>query len=313
MTVKEEFMLPPQCPDCASFEVSQVGKIPSTNAFAGRELPDVLDGGYLWQCRVCHLVFRFPTYDKTKLDSLYETGSEDAWNCLLEARRDWKIACRWLHQNVPKGSSILDVGCFDGGFPSLMGNNYKRYGIEIHPEARRRAETKGISLVGTDFNALDKLAKPVDCVTAFDVIEHVHSPMKFLEKCNSIVKQNGCIVVATGNYDARAFRFMGATYWYSTVAEHLSFISPKWCNKVATELGLVVEIQAMFSHGKRDPKHYMPELIKNIIYRITPDLFCWLRQRGLGGKNVQVHPELAMHPPGWMTAKDHFITLFRKY
>jgi hypothetical protein len=32
----------------------------------------------------------------------------------------------------------------------------------------------------------------------------------------------------------------------------------------------------------------------------------------MGGRNANVHPELADYPPGWGSARDHFMILLRK-
>lgn len=289
-----------------------LGKIPSTNQFAGRTLPYLLDGGHLWRCSACYLSFRWPVLDKAKLDALYAEGSEHNWNRPHAKRRDWQIARLWLHELLPEASSILDVGCFDGGFLDLLGDTYERYGIEIHPVARQRAEGKGISIIGEDFDSLPHAHKSMDCVTAFDVIEHAHEPAWFLTRCRDMVKPGGLILVSTGNADSPSFRFMGAGYWYCNVAEHLSFINPRWCSKIADELGMSIEKHSLFTYGSSNPLNYTLDTLKNIIYRMTPGFFVWLRQHGLGNNDVMNFPELASQPPSWRNAKDHLIIIFRR-
>lgn len=300
------------CPDCGSTDVVRGGRIPSTNTFAGRERAYVLSGGFLWRCSICYLAFRFPALEKSELDALYKDGAEDAWDSVPEHRKDWLIARDLCDARFPEGCSILDVGCFDGRFLALMGKKYQCYGIEINSSARRRAQARGITVVGDDFSALVDRMDPVDCITAFDVIEHVRSPREFLTHCVSVLNPNGCIVVATGNRDSLAFSLMGPAFWYSTVSEHISFISPRWCKQAASALGLSVEKYVKYSHGRRDWRHYPPELLKNVLYRTMPRVFWWLRCCGLGAKDVSSHRELARQPPVWMSAKDHFITVFRK-
>ena len=312
MTIIQKPRQSPHCTDCGSSDVLHIGKIPAANIFAGRVLPELLDGGHLWCCDTCHLIFRWPTLGRAELNVLYAGGAGDTWGGPPTKREDWHIAERWLHRVLSKGSAILDVGCFDGGFLDRLGDAYERYGIEIHPAACQRAETKGITMIGTNFESFSCAPASLDCITAFDVIEHVHQPAQFLKSCCDLVKPGGWIMVATGNADSPSFRFMGARYWYCTIAEHLSFISPRWCYRLADKLGLSIEEYEFFSHGRRNWFYCLLELIKNILYRLMPEFFAWLRQQGFGKKDVSIHPELAANPPGWMTAKDHFIILFRK-
>jgi 2-polyprenyl-3-methyl-5-hydroxy-6-metoxy-1,4-benzoquinol methylase len=144
------------------------------------------------------------------------------------------------------------------------------------------------------------------------VIEHVHQPARFLARCRDILNPGGRILISTGNANAPSFRFMGAGYWYCSVAEHISFISPRWCQRISTLLGLTVEKQAKFSHGRQRQARFPIEILANAVYRMSPGLFSGLRRLGFGDKDVRTHQELAIHPPSWISAKDHFIVLFRK-
>lgn len=47
-------------------------------------------------------------------------------------------------------------------------------------------------------------------------------------------------MVSTGNIDAWAFRLAGPLYWYCSIAEHVSFISPSWARCFAADHGISV-------------------------------------------------------------------------
>ena len=305
-------MGPPACPDCTSQRLSLLGKIPGTNFFAGRVLPQPLDGGSLWRCDACTLAFRWPVLAKSSLDALYASGNEKSWGKGIEKREDWLIARRWLDELFPQGASVLDVGCFDGGFLGSLGERYRLCGVEIHPGARERAREKGIEILGDDFSSLPDGAETVDCVTAFDVIEHVHSPAAFLERCKELIRPGGWLIISTGNFDHPAFKLMASSYWYCVIPEHISFISPRWMNAAALRLGLQRDRSAVFSHGDRTILRRYGELLKNALYRVSPQAFAFLRRSGLGRKDVRKHPELEGHPPNWMTANDHFVMLLQR-
>ncbi|MGD9057222.1 MAG: class I SAM-dependent methyltransferase [Desulfobacterales bacterium] len=289
-----------------------MGKIPATNIFAGRILKKPLEGGHLWRCRACHLFFKWPRLKKSERDALYALGVEYAWGSVPSERPDWQIARKWLHEVLPKGSRVLDLGCSDGGFLNYAGASFHCFGAEIHPNARQRARAKGINIIAEDFEHISYESEPLDCVTAFDVIEHHPQPRRFLEHCRDLVKPGGWIVISTGNADSPSFRFMGPGYWYCTIAEHMSFINLKWCYEVAAELRLLINKHIKFSHGNRDILHYPVELLKNALYRLVPSLSVQLRLRGYGKKDAKTHSELAGYPPSWMAAKDHFLMLFSR-
>ena len=165
------------CPGCGN-KVDVIGPIPATDVFAGRLLENPLEGGLLHRCKICFLGFRWPRLSKNKLDKLYEQGEEYVWTSSGELRNDRIIGRDWIVKALVSGGSILDVGCFDGGFLERLVGLYKCYGIEIHPQARLRAESKGVSMIGADFS---ELKGQFDCVTAFDVIEHVENPALLID------------------------------------------------------------------------------------------------------------------------------------
>lgn len=298
-----------QCPDCGN-SAHAVGPIPATDVFAGCTLGQAIPGGWLYRCQECQLGFRWPRLGKDELDTLYVQGDDWTWTASdLGRRRDWRIARGWLEETLGSGSSILDVGCFDGGFLEPLIASYRCYGIEIHNEGRNRATDAGITVIGTDFSTI---AGEFDCLTAFDVIEHVEQPRYFLDRCLEAVRTGGWVLISTGNLDAFTFRLMGSRYWYCTIAEHISFTSPKWFSRIATELGYQVEKQITFAHGGTSLPTRVKGIASNLVYLITPSMFSALRRFGMGGKHVRQHPILADHPPGWGSARDHFMVLLRK-
>lgn len=298
----------PLCPDCGGAE-RFVGPIPATDVFAGNVLQKPLPSGSLYRCIQCGLGFRWPRLAKEKLDDLYAQGSDTTWTAGVDRRRDWRVAHEWLTINVPADAAVLDVGCFDGGFLESLTRNYRCFGIEIHPQARNHAERKGIKIIGTDFS---DLKGRFDCITAFDVIEHVESPRRFLECGIGHLDSGGRLVVSTGNLDSLTFRFMGSRYWYCTIAEHISFISPDWVRKQASALDVEIEYMAFFSHAECKFPQKAKQTAANLLYRFWPGLVARLRRMGMGGTDARRFPELAGHPPAWASARDHFLFVLRK-
>ncbi|NNM80276.1 MAG: class I SAM-dependent methyltransferase [Gallionella sp.] len=297
-----------RCPDCGG-EAALIGPIPATDVCAGNTLEQPLRGGWLYRCRQCLLGFRWPRLGKRELDALYEQGSESAWTASASERRDWCIAQCWLEEKLRPGGSILDVGCFDGGFLEPLVGQYRCYGVEIHSGARKRAEDKGIRVLGSDFSAVEG---EFDFITAFDVIEHVEYPKRFLNQCITAVRQGGWVLISTGNLDALSSRVMGSRYWYCTIAEHVSFVSPAWFSRLTSALGCRIENQSTFAHAHTSLSRRTREAASNLFYRMWPSVFRGLRRLGAGRTNVKEHPEIADRPPGWSGARDHFLVLLQK-
>ncbi len=303
------------CLSCKSDKIELIGKIPSTDVFGGKLLSSSLDGRYLYSCKACNYWFRFPRIPKDEMDDLYRAATETHWTPTEEeVRVDWKIASRWINSYGSK-KKVLDVGCFSGEFLKGIGNDATLYGIEIHQKAANQARQYGVKIIGDDFKALESIDCCFDVVTSFDVIEHVYDPKYFLRKLANVAKPNGDIIISTGNTEALSWRLMGSRYWYCTIAEHISFINPKWCQVAAKDCGLRIDKVEFFSHTD-GVSHSIFNKIKetgiNLCYKYFPFVSHWLRKRDYGEKDLKRHPELFDFPPSWMSAKDHFIVRFRK-
>jgi 2-polyprenyl-3-methyl-5-hydroxy-6-metoxy-1,4-benzoquinol methylase len=300
-----------QCPDCKSNNCDEFGKIPKTDVFAGRFLDEPLESGSLYRCKKCALGFRWPQLTKEALNTLYQQGDDETWSVATATDRvDWQQAESWLHARLSVGGKVLDVGCFDGEFLSLLGSKYGLFGIEIHKLASLRAEVKGIKIVAPDY---ENISGTYDCVASFDVIEHVRNPGDFLEACLNSVPTGGYVLISTGNFDAFAFKMQGAAYWYSTISEHVSFISPQWFKLQSNRLNFDIEKIRLFSHSeRRGVLVSIKETFLNVLYWLWPPSIGWLRRMGIGQRRFLKHKDLINHPPSWFTAEDHFMVLLKK-
>jgi len=304
--------LSPKCPDCGEETSTRIGSISDSPTFAGRQLGSFISGGSLWRCGNCHLGFRYPVLTKGELDNLYKNGADLAWEATANDRRDWRTAAEWLDDILPNGATVLDIGCFDGGFLDHIGARYHRFGIEIHPRARAKAEERGVRIIGSDFQEISENLGNFDCITAIDVIEHTESPRRFVLQLIDLVKPGGYILIATGNMDSPTFRLMGSRYWYCTFPEHISFISRSWCNRICEITGLQRICDLSFSHGRNGLRRSLLEAAKNLLYRLSPRLFFRLKGYYLAKGPRTTQPDHGLSPPKWMAAKDHFMIIFRK-
>lgn len=301
------------CPSCGSRKTRSLGEIPPSRAFAGRTLDKVLPGGSLWRCHACRLLFRYPRPAKAELDALYQGGHEESWADAAQLRADWQLLRQWLETRHDI-KRIIDIGCFDGRLLEYLGAGYGRYGVEIHEGAARRAREHGIDILGHDFSSLPPLDAPMDLALAIDVIEHSLDPRAFLKAMAAYVRPGGFVAVATGNTQAASWRLMGSRYWYCHIAEHMSFVNPEWARRTGPALGLELADTRLFSHAANQTgrKRKMFEVLANLVLRVSPRLFAFLRRTGSGSIDIDRHPALALTPTYWMSARDHMILVFRK-
>jgi 2-polyprenyl-3-methyl-5-hydroxy-6-metoxy-1,4-benzoquinol methylase len=98
----------------------------------------------------------------------------------------------------------LDLGCSNGEFLKALKQRGAKQCVGIDTEAR---SLEGVEIRLADLNAAESFAdlrrsfgsKAFDLVTAFDLIEHLDSPWKFLGELHSLVAPKGSLVITTPN------------------------------------------------------------------------------------------------------------------
>jgi 2-polyprenyl-3-methyl-5-hydroxy-6-metoxy-1,4-benzoquinol methylase len=300
------------CPACKGNELLRVGEIPQTKIFAGDGFSIPLPQSNLFKCKSCNLNFRWPRLSKKELDKIYKTRNPGDTQYELGSRKDWQIAINWIGKELNNGF-ILDIGCWNGNFLVNLKEDWKRYGVEINPVASSRAVDKGIKIITNDFLDLAFLPFKFDVVTAFDVIEHTEDPLTFIASVCEVTKDNGLIILSSGNTEAPTWKIGRGRYWYCAIPEHMSFINAPWYCFAAEELNLDIAHKETFSHASKSSfTKICLDLSKNIAYLIIPIFFAKLRKiKHLYLRDCKAG-EAYNYPPSWMTSKDHLIIMFRK-
>jgi SAM-dependent methyltransferase len=90
--------------------------------------------------------------------------------------------------DIKNGGNVLDIGCGEGGFLSLFGSNWKKYGVDISGYALEVARKSGVIV---DFDFEDKL---FDLIIFRGTIQHIPDPISRIEKCYYWLKDKGGLV-----------------------------------------------------------------------------------------------------------------------
>ncbi|MDO8515119.1 MAG: class I SAM-dependent methyltransferase [bacterium] len=111
-----------------------------------------------------------------------------------------------------KQKNILDVGCYDGTFLSLIKNrNNKFYGIEASDYGAAQSRIRGIT---TEQFFIDGNAKLpfkndfFDVIVAGEIIEHIYDTDFFLQEIHRLLKNKGLLLISTPNIASLGRRLM---------------------------------------------------------------------------------------------------------
>lgn len=99
---------------------------------------------------------------------------------------------------------ILDAGCGTGYGSNLLASKGRVIGIDSNNEVIRYAKKNygdKVNFLSGDITKLQFMSEEIDCICAFEVIEHLKNPIKFLAEAKRILKKNGIIFLSTPNKD----------------------------------------------------------------------------------------------------------------
>lgn len=113
-----------------------------------------------------------------------------------------KIMLRMAGTLKLKNTKILDIGCHDGTFLSLIGNGNDLFGIEANEWAA--AEAKKMNIDVRKFYIEDGAKMPFpdsmfDLIVAGEIIEHIYDTDFLLEEIKRMLKPGGKLLVSTPN------------------------------------------------------------------------------------------------------------------
>ena len=265
-----------RCRVCGHGEAESLGQIPDCGEFAGQLVSPPIKGGWLWCCKDCGSMFRHPTLSSSDYISLYEKAPSTVWVEGEIERNDFETIYTYLGSHI--GGSILDVGCYSGNFLAGLPEKFKKYGIEPSDSASRIAAAKGIEVLGKTLAEMDS-DMVFDVVVSIDVVEHVLDVEEFLDQALAHVKENGLLIISTGNPGCFAWRkVFKSKYWNRLYPEYVTFPSYKYFNEFSKRNGLQPPEQICFRDMKMKPMVRFSKLLRYAPFLFFPTIYQGLRK-----------------------------------
>lgn len=223
------------CPICNSSNIALFKKGTFDPGRVNSENFKITDSAYgsLWtffSCKDCRFVFSNPYIPEEDIVGFYSHLEDREYSTEAEGRsKNFKTILKRL-KRVRKctenfGNRLLDIGAASGIFLHLARQEgYEIEGIEpsefLVNEAKNRYGLKLFKGTVEDY----KPGKKFSVITLLDIVEHLVDPDAFLAKVDTLMEENGILVLVTPDINSLAARLAGKRWWHFRVA-HINFFN----------------------------------------------------------------------------------------
>ena len=199
----------------------------------------------IYKCLTCGLCFQYPGPGRNTIITDYQEaysldfineGKEFRWP---KRRKDFLDVLERITKVQPSGK-ILDVGCGDGHFLSLLNKgSFELYGVEDCKVLAEYAGSKSGAQVICGLYSKEMFPpESFDIITALQVLEHSPDPVGMLNSIYYHLKKDGIVIIEIPSINSPHFlaysitgikKFIdGAVY-----ADHAGYYSPKCLQALA--------------------------------------------------------------------------------
>ena len=216
------------CPLCHSVIIKKIGTIsyPVPVAFSDSQIT-VQNQPEYWQCQSCDSYFVQNIISEAKAMELYSENKTNKWNYVDFEKDKTADFVNLIRGLIKENDNVLDIGCNDGNFLNFVKKiSSHTFGVEFSQIGREACKKNGHQVFSntTDVPAALKF----DFIFAFDLVEHLYSIKDFLESSRRLLKDNGQLVILTGNPSCLSAGYAKSRWWYISNPEHIIFPSRKY-------------------------------------------------------------------------------------
>jgi 2-polyprenyl-3-methyl-5-hydroxy-6-metoxy-1,4-benzoquinol methylase len=176
----------------------------------------------VYVCGSCRLAFTYPQPEL--LAEQYNNSYFDLYRRRRLFRLKRAEARLKQIELIMSPGRLLDIGCSLGYFvEAANARGWAASGVEISPYAAEEARDRGLDVrTGTIEDAAFPDAS-FDCVTMWDVLEHVPDPTVHMLEVRRILTDGGLVVIGTPDIGHLIFRLKRERWRHLKPAEHVFY------------------------------------------------------------------------------------------
>lgn len=227
--------------------------------------PAMSKWGFHWAaCPRCETRYMTPRPSEAVMADYYADSENYAyWAAHIfpasEAARREKVHRPWLERilglcaeaRVPTGV-LVEVGPGFGTFSALAGaeGGFRRVvAVEPTPQLAAACRERGVETVEARVEDAAPHLPPADVVVAFEVLEHLFDPGRFIRDCGRLVRPGGLLVLSCPNGLGFDIRTLGAAS-LAVDPEHVNLLNPESLSALVARHGF--EVVSATTPGRLD-------------------------------------------------------------
>jgi SAM-dependent methyltransferase len=158
----------------------------------------------IMSCNKCGFVYQKVTFDINELSKIYESIYKSYHSPAISGigsslAHDF---LQFLENSVSvnlKNKKVLEIGCYDGYFLSLLRDKYSCSVVGCDPSPGSKiAKEIGIEVINAYFSP-DLFDENFDIIVLRGIIEHIINPISFLKAVEKVTAENGIIAIEVPN------------------------------------------------------------------------------------------------------------------
>jgi len=254
------------------------------------------------RCQECDLVFVNPTFDEAHYKKVYASQVyQDIVRDLGINSHDYRVErfgterVRMMgeHLRVPngRGPRYLDVGCSTGFVvEAARDKGWEVIGIDLNPSAIEFGRSRGLDLRTVALEDAGFAPGSFDCVSLFDVLEHLLDPRRTLRACVDLLAPGGIVSLYVPNFDSASRLLMGADAHFIWPTHHLNYYTPTTIRDLMLRHSLMPELIVTEGLDIEDYIWHRREVLHRDADGLAEiaDVIQFLANAGCYGKNLRV-------------------------
>lgn len=296
-----------QCPLCSTQNTLPQAKIKELIYQCGTQIiPLPGEEVKIIKCNSCKIYYKNIIPSLSFLLDIYNTQSENIWTEPYNFINESKLL-KELTQNHP--FDILDIGSGNGQLLKALDNaDGRKSALDIVQYPGIKTYLKGEFIQNTiDAPNLSWSGQQYDVVTMFDVLEHLYNPINVFQNLVSLVKDNGYVLIETGDTDSYwPQRYGIESWWYTSFFEHHIFWNRDALKKIAEDYGFKTVHYESKKHKSQSG------VIRNVQkMKILLNLICYIFNPNIYHKISKLLGKSGIQPWSPFT-NDHLLIILQK-